>query len=145
MGDYQLDNIRLVDAATGETRMEATPSSVPVHVFDEVLISRVTSRPLTLDEIKEKGIVIDDANFRAVEFEVGFVLDGKSIPVKFQTAGAASLTLAEGKTYRCLVAQNGIAKARIPLTPVSATIVPPVKPAAAPAAPVAPAKRDVKS
>src|SRR6185503_2043818 len=83
VGDYQLDNIRLVDGATGETRMEATPSSVPVRVFEEVLVSHVTSRPLTLAEIQEKGIVIDDQNFRAVEFEVGFVLDGVTIPVKF--------------------------------------------------------------
>ena len=83
VGDYQLDRIRLVDSTTGETRMDANPSSVPVHVFDEVLISRVTSRPLTLQEIQDKGIVIDQANFRAVEFEVGFVLDGKSIPVRF--------------------------------------------------------------
>ncbi|PYK96334.1 MAG: hypothetical protein DME19_20025, partial [Verrucomicrobia bacterium] len=56
---------------------------VPVHVFDQVLVSTVTSRPLTLDEIKEKGIVIDENNFHAVEFEVGFVLEGKTIPVKF--------------------------------------------------------------
>ena len=83
VGDYQLDNIRLVDGATGQTRLEGSPASVPIHVFDEVLVSRVTSRPLTLAEIQEKGIVIDDANFRAVEFEVGFVLDGKTIPVKF--------------------------------------------------------------
>ena len=59
------------------------PASVPVRVFDEVLISRVTSRPLTLEEIQEKGIAIDEQNFRAVEFEVGFVLDGKTIPVRF--------------------------------------------------------------
>ena len=83
VGDYQLDQIRLVDAATGETKKEAVPSSVPVHVFDQVLISQVTSRPLTLAEIQDRGITIDDNNFRAVEFEVGFVLDGKSIPVKF--------------------------------------------------------------
>jgi hypothetical protein len=83
VGDYELNDIKLVDAVTGETRMEGTPNRVPIHIFDEVLISRVTSRPLTLDEIKEKGIVIDENNFRAVEFEVGFVLDGKTIPVKF--------------------------------------------------------------
>jgi Bacterial Ig-like domain/Carboxypeptidase regulatory-like domain len=83
VGDYQLDNIRLVDAVTGAVRMEGTPSSVPVHVFDEILVSKVTSRPLTLEEIQQKGIVIDDQNFRAVEFEVGFVLDGRTIPVKF--------------------------------------------------------------
>src|SRR2546426_129985 len=89
VGDYQLDNIRLVDSVTGETRMEGAPSSVPIRVFDEVLVSRVTSRPLTLDEIKEKGIVIDEKNFRAVEFEVGFVLEGKTIPVKFPVVAPA--------------------------------------------------------
>src|SRR5262249_36511617 len=75
VGDYELDDIKLVDAATGATRMEGTPNRVPIHIFDEVLISRVTSRPLTLDEIQQRGIVIDQSNFRAVEFEVGFVLD----------------------------------------------------------------------
>src|SRR5262245_23704356 len=29
VGDYQLDNIRLVDAASGETRLEGNPASVP--------------------------------------------------------------------------------------------------------------------
>lgn len=81
-GEYQLDGIRLVDAATGATRLEGSPSSVPVHVFDQVLVSTVTSRPLSMDEITERGIVIDANNFRAVEFEVGFVLDGQTIPVK---------------------------------------------------------------
>jgi hypothetical protein len=83
VGEYQLDNIRLVDAETGATRLEGVPSSVPVRVFEEVLVSKVTSRPLTLAEIQEKGIVIDEQNFRAVEFEVGFVLDGRTIPIKF--------------------------------------------------------------
>ena len=83
VGDYELDDIRLVDALTGATLMEGSPSSVPVHIFDDILISRVTSRPLTLQEIQDRGIFIDDANFRAVEFEVGFVLDGNIVPVKF--------------------------------------------------------------
>ncbi|HEX8310771.1 MAG TPA: carboxypeptidase-like regulatory domain-containing protein, partial [Chthoniobacteraceae bacterium] len=82
VGDYSLDGIRLVDAS-GNVILEGAPGTVAVKVFDEVLISRVTSRPLTLEEIQDKGIVIDEQNFRAVEFEVGFVLDGKTIPVKF--------------------------------------------------------------
>ena len=32
-----------------------TPNSVPIQVFGEVLISRVTSRPLTPDEIEDRG------------------------------------------------------------------------------------------
>ena len=82
VGDYSLDGIRLV-SNTGETLLEGAPASVPVRVFDEVLVSRVTSRPLSLDEISDRGIEIDDLNFRAVEFEVAFVVDGKSFPVKF--------------------------------------------------------------
>ena len=81
-GDYSLDGIRLA-AADGTTLLDGSPASVPVHVFDEVLVSRVTSRPLSLSEIEDRGIEIDDLNFRAVEFEVGFVVDGKSFPVKF--------------------------------------------------------------
>jgi len=83
VGDYRLDAIRLVDSTSGETRFDGTPSSVPVRVFDEVLISRVTSRPLSMDETQEKGIAIDESSFRAVEFEVGFVIEGRTVPVRF--------------------------------------------------------------
>jgi hypothetical protein len=82
VGNYSLDGIRLV-AASGETLLEGSPSSVPVQVFDEVLVSRVTSRPLALEEIEDKGIFLDGANFRALEFEIGFVLDGETFPVRF--------------------------------------------------------------
>jgi len=85
IGDYQLDGIRLarVEGTDLVTVLEGSPASVPVRVFDEVLVSKVTSRPLTSAEIEEKGIFIDESNFRAVEFEVGFVLDGKTVPIRF--------------------------------------------------------------
>ncbi len=83
VGEYRIDGIRLVDAATGNTRLDGSPASIPVQVFDEVLVSRVTTRPLSMQEISDRGIVIDANSFRAVEFEVGFVLDGKTIPVRF--------------------------------------------------------------
>jgi hypothetical protein len=83
VGDYSLDDIRLLDSTTGAVRLEGTPRSVPIRVFDEVLVSRVTSRALSLEEIQEKGIVLDEKNFRAVEFEVGFVVDGQTVPVRF--------------------------------------------------------------
>ena len=35
------------------------------------------------NDIAHHVIVIDEQNFRAVDFEVGFVLDGRTIPVKF--------------------------------------------------------------
>ncbi|TVR51684.1 MAG: hypothetical protein EA425_06600 [Puniceicoccaceae bacterium] len=81
VGDYSLDGIRLIDPATGAVLLEGNPSTVPVRVFDEILISRVTSRPLSVEEIEQRGIYIDEQNFRAIEFEVGFVLDGITYPV----------------------------------------------------------------
>lgn len=83
VGEYSLDGLRLV-TPSGSTVLEAVPRSVPVQVFDEVLVSRVTSRPLSLSEIEERGIDIDESNFRAVEFEVGFVIEGG------ETIGSAS-------------------------------------------------------
>ena len=83
VGDYSLDDLRLVDAATGATRLDGSPRSVPIQVFDDVLVSRVTSRPLAIDEIEDRGIAIDSSNFRVLEFEVGFVVDGATVPVRF--------------------------------------------------------------
>ncbi len=79
-GEYQLDDVKWVQS--GGTVVRATPASVPVKVFDEVLVSRVTSRPLSLEEIRDKGIVIDATNFRVVEFDVTLVLQGKSFAVR---------------------------------------------------------------
>jgi hypothetical protein len=83
VGDYEIDDIRMLDVATGETRAVGTPSSIPVHVFPQVLVSQVTSRPLTLDEIQSKGIQIDQSSFSAVEFQVSFQLNGQAFPVRF--------------------------------------------------------------
>ncbi len=83
VGSYELDDIKLVDAVTGATRLTGSPSSVPVSVFDQILISSVTSTPLTIDQIHQSGIYIDEQNFSAVEFEVQFVLNGNTIPVNF--------------------------------------------------------------
>lgn len=83
VGDYLIDNIRLVDRATGATRLMASPASVPVHVFPQAMVAQVTSRPLKLEELVERGVVIDDSSFRAVEFEAVFTLAAGRVPVRF--------------------------------------------------------------
>ncbi|CAB1056387.1 Flagellar hook-length control protein FliK, partial [Olavius sp. associated proteobacterium Delta 1] len=80
-GKYLLENIRLT--RNGDTLFAAEPSTVPIEVIDEILISKVTSRPLTLEEIREKGIVISPDSFEAYEFTAVFALKaGKSIEIK---------------------------------------------------------------
>ena len=83
VGSYELDNIQLVDAVTGQTRLQGTPSTVPVQVFDQLLVSSVTSSPLSLAQIQQAGIDIDEQNFSAVQFQVSFVLNGETIPINF--------------------------------------------------------------
>src|SRR4051794_14456339 len=55
-GDYQLANIRIVDPTTHKPLLDVTPSTIPLKVIDQVLVTSVRTRPLTNDEIREKGI-----------------------------------------------------------------------------------------
>jgi hypothetical protein len=82
-GEYQIDDIRLVDATNeNATPMMGSPSRVTVHVFPEVLISQVTSRPLSLDEIQARGIRLDARNFSVVEFTAMFAIGGRTVPFR---------------------------------------------------------------
>lgn len=86
-GDYRLDNIRLVD---GETLLAfAEPRSSEILVT-QILVTRVTSRPLTTEEIRARGIVLDEENFRPFDFTFGFaVAPGQVVEVDEGQVGAA--------------------------------------------------------
>ncbi len=85
-GDYFLDGIRLVK--NGQTVLDATSAdghpatTIPIHVINEVFVASVTSKPLSLDEIRGKGIVIDEKNFSAVNFQVAFNIDGAPFTIQ---------------------------------------------------------------
>jgi len=80
-GLYVVDNIRLVSG--GHTLLQAVPDSVTIEVIDKVLVSQVTSRPLTAQEIKDKGIVVDQTNFKVVNFTAAFGVEGRKVSVDF--------------------------------------------------------------
>ncbi|MFQ5528564.1 MAG: hypothetical protein ACE5GX_20200, partial [Thermoanaerobaculia bacterium] len=80
-GDYQLDNIRLVQG--DELLGFGSPRSAAILVT-QILVTRVTSRALTLDEIRALGIVIDEDSFRAFNFTFGFGVEkGETIEFNF--------------------------------------------------------------
>ncbi len=87
-GEYVLDNIRLVQGE--ELIAYAEPRSAAVLVT-QILITKVTSRALTLDEIRNYGIVIDEDNFQAFNFTFGFAIEGEivdyNVPVVFAPLG----------------------------------------------------------
>src|SRR5205823_2614762 len=80
-GLYILDNIRL--GSGGRTLLQAVPDAVTIEVIDKVLVSRGTSRPLTAQEIKDKGIVVDQTNFRVVNFTAAFGVEGRRVSIDF--------------------------------------------------------------
>ncbi|RMH17713.1 MAG: hypothetical protein D6696_14985, partial [Acidobacteria bacterium] len=76
-GEYVVENVRLVQR--DEVLLFATPRSTVVRAT-EILLTRVTSRALTLDEIQSLGIVIGEDNFQALNFTFGFgIEEGETI------------------------------------------------------------------
>lgn len=90
-GEYQLTNLRLV--ANGRPLLDVTPSRLTVEVIDQILVTSVKTRALTLDEIREKGIVLDKDDYLGFEFTLGLKLESKpvqfSFPVVFDRQGVA--------------------------------------------------------
>jgi hypothetical protein len=88
-GDYTLSNLRLV--VNGSAVLDVTPQRLTVKVIDQILITSVTTRPLTLDEIRERGIVIDSGDYLGFEFTLGLSLDSRAttftFPVVFDQRG----------------------------------------------------------
>ncbi|HKY21469.1 MAG TPA: carboxypeptidase regulatory-like domain-containing protein, partial [Vicinamibacterales bacterium] len=80
-GDYRLSNLRLV--AGGRSVLDVEPGSIPVQVIEQVLITSVRSRPLTLAEIKEKGIVLDRDDYLGFEFTMALKTESKAVTINF--------------------------------------------------------------
>ena len=76
-----------------ETVLEVEPSSTTIKVIDQILVTSVKTRPLTLDEIKDKGIVLDSDDYLGFEFTLAMSLDSKAVnfsfPVVFNRQGVA--------------------------------------------------------
>ncbi|MCG8556583.1 MAG: carboxypeptidase-like regulatory domain-containing protein, partial [Proteobacteria bacterium] len=88
-GDYALANVRLV--RDGKPVLDATPLQFTVKVIDQVLITSVKTRPLTLDEIRDKGIVLSSDDYVGFEFTLGMATESQSVsfslPVAFDRQG----------------------------------------------------------
>jgi 5-hydroxyisourate hydrolase-like protein (transthyretin family) len=81
-GIHTLENIRVVH--NGEVIFYATPESVTIEVIDRLLVTEVTARPLTAEEIKDHGIIFDSSDFQAYNFTAAFAVEpGEEIKIDF--------------------------------------------------------------
>ena len=79
-GTYYLENIRL--EKDGKILISAEPGQAVIEAMD-IIITKVESRPLTLEEIREKGIVISEQNFSVYNFSVGFIVESNVVTYEF--------------------------------------------------------------
>ena len=95
-GTYTLDQIRLESG--GEVLMRGAPESVTIQVIEKLLVTQVTARALTAEEIREKGIVFDKTNFQAYNFTAAFAVEDTPVNISFPVVlpalkGASDITL----------------------------------------------------
>ncbi len=80
-GVYLVRDIRLEKG--GEIVIRALPDSATVEVIDQVLITQVTTRALTIDEIRQKGILFGDDDFTGFNFTLSMELDSRPVNIDF--------------------------------------------------------------
>jgi hypothetical protein len=116
-GIHTLEDIRLESG--GEVLMRGTPESVTIEVIDKLLVTQVTARALSAQEIREKGIVFDKSSFQAYNFTAAFALQETPIHVSFPVV-LPSLQGAQDVT----VGQAGLGAILAPTLPQLKTIIP---------------------
>jgi len=79
-GAYTLEDIRL--ERNGVILAAAEPARAVIDVMD-IVVTRVETRPLTLEEIRQKGIVISQDNFSVYNFSVGFLVNSQTVTLEF--------------------------------------------------------------
>jgi PA14 domain-containing protein/chitobiase/beta-hexosaminidase-like protein/Big-like domain-containing protein/carboxypeptidase family protein len=79
-GEYQLTNIRIFGNGT---TLDVEPQTVIVKAIDQILVTSVKTRALTLDEIKAKGIVLDSDAYLGFEFTLGLKLESNPVNISF--------------------------------------------------------------
>ncbi|HEX5715043.1 MAG TPA: carboxypeptidase regulatory-like domain-containing protein, partial [Thermoanaerobaculia bacterium] len=80
-GDYRLENIRLIEEASGQVLATAEPSLAILHVR-EILLASASVRTLSLEELRARGITFTAENFQAFNFAVGFAFGDEIIEIE---------------------------------------------------------------
>jgi hypothetical protein len=82
LGKYTLGNIKLYDG-TGKLLFGATPQAVAIESISDPLITSVTTRQLTLQEIQDRGVTFDSTNFTAYQFTAAIGTSSNQMPISF--------------------------------------------------------------
>ena len=121
-GRHTLANIRLVDGA-GNTLYGAVPQVVAIESINDPLVSSVSTRPVTKEELLERGVVFDSSNFSAYDFTVGIATSSGQIPLIVPVIVPTSQTVQQTPTIE--------ASPSVSIPPPSSVEIPPDAPQSA--------------
>jgi len=79
-GSYTVENLRLVDG-DGTVLLRGEPAVITV--VDRVVVTSVAARALSLEEILERGIVVDANSFTVYQFTFGVATESPTVRVPF--------------------------------------------------------------
>lgn len=84
VGDFQISGIRIVK--DGVAILDAAGASVAIRCLGEVLISGVTSTPMTMDEIRASGIQLGHGDYVATRFTLALAIGSRLVNLKVPVA-----------------------------------------------------------
>ena len=83
-GDFQISGLRITSG--GSTLLDAPGKTVSLRCLGEVLISSVTSTPMTLDEIRAAGVQLGQGDFNATRFTLALSFGSNKVNLKVPVA-----------------------------------------------------------
>ncbi len=81
-GEHLLQNIRLTNS--GGVAVAAAHPTARIVVSD-ILVTRITSRALTSQELAARGVVVNDSSYKAYSFALGLAIQGRTIRIEVPT------------------------------------------------------------
>ena len=115
-GMYLVRDIRL--ELSGEFLLRALPDSATIEVIERVLVTQVTTRPLDVEEIRQRGIIFGDDNFRGFNFTLALKLDSRPVQIDFPVVFDANNVLVStrptaGLNLQAMLGANPLLNAQI--------------------------------
>ena len=81
-GTYELRGMRIATAA-GVAVLDVEPQATTLRIIEQVLITSVQTRPLTRDEIRERGILLDNQAYLGFEFTLAIKLESERVDIRY--------------------------------------------------------------
>ncbi|HJW32625.1 MAG TPA: hypothetical protein VJ505_04585, partial [Holophagaceae bacterium] len=83
-GDFTLSDIRLVK--DGATVSETDPKTVNIHCLGEILISSVTSTPMTMQELRDAGLQLQPGDYEGRRFTMALAIGSQQVSLTVPVA-----------------------------------------------------------